>query len=55
MGEKLISTVVRNGHSLVEWLNEHCFKMVLILSLCHVGLAYIHTRHSGRADCWLFQ
>ena len=50
MGEKLNQTVVRYGCSLTEWLNNHGFKIILILSLVHIGLAYIHTRHSGRAD-----
>lgn len=55
MGEKLKSTVARNGRSLVEWLNDHSFRIVMILSLLHIGLAYIHTRHSGRADYQTFQ
>jgi hypothetical protein len=50
MGEKLNQTVVRYGCSISEWLNNHAFGIVLILSLMHIGLAYIHTRHSGRAD-----
>ncbi len=50
MGEKLNQMVVRYGCSLTEWLNNHCFKIVLVLPLVHIGLAYIHTRHSGRAD-----
>lgn len=50
MGKKLNLMVVRNGRPLVGWLNDHTFKIVLILSLLHIGLAYLHTRHSGRAD-----
>ncbi len=51
MGEKLNSTVVRYGHSSKEWLNHHSFKIVLVLSLLHIGLAYVHTQHSSTADC----
>lgn len=50
LDEKLNSTVVRYGRSFAEWLNNHSFKMVFILSLLHIGLAYIHAQHSGRAD-----
>jgi hypothetical protein len=54
MGEKLNLTVIRYCHSLREWLNHHAFATVLVLSLMHIGLAYIHTRHSGRADYQFF-
>jgi hypothetical protein len=54
MSEKLNSTVVRYGRSFVEWLNNHSFKMVFVLSLLHIGLAYIHAQRSSRADCQLF-
>ena len=50
MGEKLNSTVVRCGRSLTEWLSNHSFGIVLILSLLHIGLAYIHIQHPCRAD-----
>lgn len=51
MGEKLDLTVVRYDCSFREWLNGHSFKIVLVLSLLHIGLAYIHTQqHSGRGD-----
>jgi hypothetical protein len=53
MGEKVNSTVVtvvRYGRSFTEWLNINGFKIVVVLSLLHIGLAYIHTQHSGRAD-----
>ena len=46
--------VVRYGHSLVEWFNKNSFNIVLMLSVLHIGLAYIHTPHSGRAD-YLFR
>lgn len=55
MGEKLNSTVVRYGHSSKEWLNHHSFKIVLVLSLLHIGLAYVHTQHLSRTDCLLFR
>jgi hypothetical protein len=32
------------------WLKEQSFLLVLGMSLFHVGLAYIHTRDSGRDD-----
>ena len=34
----------------VGWLKEKSFPLVLGMSLFHVGLAYIHTRDSGRGD-----
>jgi hypothetical protein len=34
----------------VGWLKEQSFLLVLGMSLFHVGLAYIHTRDSGRGD-----
>lgn len=34
----------------VGWLKEQSFVLVLGMSLFHVGLAYIHTRDSGRGD-----
>lgn len=33
-----------------KWCNARSFALVLILSILHVGLAYMHTRDSGRAD-----
>jgi hypothetical protein len=53
MGVKFDSTVVLYGRSVKEWLNHCSFKIVLVLSVFHVGLAYIHTQPSGRADCLL--
>jgi hypothetical protein len=32
------------------WLKKRSFILVLLMSIFHVGLAYIHTRDSGRAD-----
>src|SRR6266851_852797 len=29
---------------LVKWCNVRSFTLVLILSVCHIGLAYMHTR-----------
>jgi hypothetical protein len=34
----------------VKWCNARNFVMVMILSVLHIGLAYMHTRGSGRAD-----
>jgi hypothetical protein len=50
MGEELNSTVVRYGHTFTGWLNNNSFGIVLILSLLHIGLAYIHIQHLSRAD-----
>jgi hypothetical protein len=50
MGEKLNLLVRRYCLSLAERLDNNSFKIVLILSLFHIGLACIHTQHSGRAD-----
>jgi hypothetical protein len=36
-----------------KWCNARSFALVLILSILHVGLAYMHTRDSGRADTLL--
>jgi hypothetical protein len=33
-----------------KWCNARSFALVFILSICHIGLAYMHTRDSGRAD-----
>jgi hypothetical protein len=33
-----------------DWLQRHSFAIVTVLSLFHVGLAYIHTRASCTAD-----
>jgi hypothetical protein len=34
-------------HNVIRWLKEHMIRLVLLLSLMHVGLAYIHSRDSG--------
>ena len=34
----------------IGWLKKHNFLLVLVMSLLHIGLAYIHTRDSGRDD-----
>jgi len=34
-------------HNVSTWLKEHMVRLVLLLSLVHVGLAYIHSRDSG--------
>ena len=50
MNTKMYETVRNVTNTVTNWLNKHSFKLVLIMSLFHVGLAYIHTRDSGRAD-----
>ena len=50
MGEIVNRTAGRYYHSLVEWLSSQNFRIILVLSLLHIGLAYIHAQHSGRAD-----
>jgi hypothetical protein len=50
MNTKMYETVRSVTNNVTNWLNKHSFKLVLIMSLFHVGLAYIHTRDSGRAD-----
>lgn len=35
---------------MIGWLKKQSFLLVLGMSLFHVGLAYIHTRDSGRGD-----
>jgi hypothetical protein len=36
-----------------KWCNARNFTLVSVLSILHVGLAYMHTRDSGRADTLL--
>lgn len=38
------------SRKLTNCLNKHQFVLVLVLSLFHVGLSYIHNLGSGRAD-----
>jgi hypothetical protein len=42
-----MSVVVRNA---VGYLKKWSFKIVVVLSIFHIGLAYIHVRESGRAN-----
>ena len=39
--------MVRIVHNVIRWSKEHMIGLVLLLSLIHVGLAYIHGRDSG--------
>jgi hypothetical protein len=32
----------------LDWLNKDQFVLVVLLSVAHIGLAYIHTRDTGR-------
>jgi hypothetical protein len=50
MGKKLNLMGVPCGHSFAGWLSNQSFKIVVALSLLHIGLAYIHAQRSGRAD-----
>ena len=50
MGEKLNRTVRYCSHSFVEWLSKRHFGIIVVLSLLHIGLAYIHIQHSSGAD-----
>lgn len=50
MDHKLKPLIIRYGRSFADWLNHNAFRIVVILSLMHIGLGYIHTRRSGRAD-----
>jgi len=34
-------------HNVIRWLKEHMIRLVLLLSLMHVGLAYLYSRDSG--------
>jgi hypothetical protein len=35
---------------LTKWCNARSFALVFVLSICHIGVANMHTRDSGRAD-----
>ena len=37
-----------------KWAIKYSFSIVLILSVIHLSIAYIHTRESGRTDLFLF-
>lgn len=50
MDGKVNSTMNRYRHSTAGWLNGNGFRIVLFLSLLHIGLAHIHTRHSGTTN-----
>ena len=39
---------------IAKWFLKNSFYIVVTLSVLHIGLAYIHTRESGRADQFLF-
>ncbi len=48
--EKFKSNLQRSGHALAAWLNRNGFGIVVILSILHIGLAFVHSRHSGSTD-----
>jgi hypothetical protein len=50
MVNRVCGRVNRTMNDVCVWLRRHGFAMVLLLSLIHVGLAYIHTRASCRID-----
>ena len=35
---------------IANWLSKKSIVIVIIISIFHIGLTYIHTRESGRAD-----
>jgi hypothetical protein len=42
-----LNAVVRNA---VGCLKKWSFKIVVVMSILHIGLAYIHVRESGEAN-----
>ncbi len=38
------------GRGVIRWLQSHSLAIVVVMSLLHIGLTYMHTRVSGRAD-----
>ena len=38
------------AYKVTNWLSRFSFYIVVGLSIFHIGLAYIHTRESGKAD-----
>lgn len=45
--DKKMNLVVRNA---VRCLNKWSFEIVVVLSVLHIGLAYIHVRESGETN-----
>jgi len=42
------------GRNAVRWLKMRSFEIVIILSILHIGLAYIHARDSGGTNLVFF-
>ena len=42
--------MVRLTNRIMKMISKYLFIIVLVMSLAHVGIAYIHSRESGRAD-----
>lgn len=43
----MLQTVYQQLLSIRSWLNRHAFVIVVLLSVTHMTLAYIHPRDSG--------
>ena len=50
MVNRVCGRVNRTVKAVGDWLQRQSFAIVILLSLFHVGLAYIHTRASCTAD-----
>jgi hypothetical protein len=50
MKQKLLRVAGQTGQIIMTWLNVNPFRIILILSLFHIGLAAMQARGSGRAD-----
>jgi hypothetical protein len=50
MVNRVCGRVNRTKTVVCMWLQQHSFAVVLVLSLMHIGLAYIHTWASRRTD-----
>lgn len=48
--EVLMDKVNGALHNAVRWTKKWSFVIVVLMSLFHVGLAYIHVRESGKAN-----
>jgi len=42
--------MVRKMNSFKKGMLKHSLSIIVILSIIHIGIAYIHSRESGRAD-----
>ena len=42
--------MVKTMNGIKKGLIKYSFVIVLLMSILHIGIAYIHSRESGRAD-----